>query len=497
MSNKNTNKNTNKNDSQVIVAAHLEETSVVAAGTLLICEIQDGVIQSSRLTREGKTECSCPTYKANETFAGNATPTCPHVRLSSAAKVYEACLLVKGKVLGVTSECKLALSTLIPRVLSVGGSTALPPGVILHDETADGVALTAKVTTPVLRSYALTMLAASTEGKPLGRAEVLSPDGTLDDAVETRLLLVAENIVKTKVPVEKQKAAKPDSLSQIMASFKFPPKEVFYISEPLKRQLVFAVTQGQHLLLCGPSGSGKTEVLRHTATAAGMKLVAFNLGAMSEARTSLIGSMTLVGGQTKFVRSKFIEAISTPNTMVLLDELSRAPSDAFNILLPVLDGQRTVSIDEEGGTEINIAEGVVFVATANIGMEYTGTGTLDRALKDRFMIEHVEYPPAAEEAAVIAKRCGCPMRTANLLVRLAGDQRARAEKDEEFSIVVSTRMLLLAARQMVFQIPPHEAINRCIESFFSAEGGTDSERAKVNQIARKYFPIAREGASEQ
>jgi len=264
---------------------------------------------------------------------------------------------------------------------------------------------------------------------------------------------------------------------------------VFYITETLKRQLVFALTRCKNLLLCGPSGSGKTEVIKEFAKAAGRTVVAFNLGAMTEARTSLIGSMTLTEKGTEFIRSKFIKAISTPNTIVLLDELTRAPMDAFNILLPVLDGQKTISIDEEGGAEVHVADGVVFAATANVGMEYTGTGVLDRALKDRFMIEHVSFPAQDFEAAILVKRCGCTPKIARELAKLASEQRQRVDKDEEFSLRVSTRMLILTAEQIVFGITPHEAIAHCIESFFSEEGGTESERTKMNQLSRKFFPI--------
>ena len=45
-----------------------------------------------------------------------------------------------------------------------------------------------------------------------------------------------------------------------------------------------------------------------------------------------------------------------------------------------LDGQET----------INVAEGVTFVATANIGNEYTSTRVMDKALMDRFIIVEMD-----------------------------------------------------------------------------------------------------------
>ncbi|KKK43037.1 hypothetical protein LCGC14_3169070, partial [marine sediment metagenome] len=88
---------------------------------------------------------------------------------------------------------------------------------------------------------------------------------------------------------------------------------------------------------------------------------------------------------TFFGEALFVKAIQTPGAIILLDELSRAHDDASNILMTVLDeNQRYLRIDEMPETPtIAVAEGVVFLATANVGNEYTGTRVMDRALLDR------------------------------------------------------------------------------------------------------------------
>ena len=62
-------------------------------------------------------------------------------------------------------------------------------------------------------------------------------------------------------------------------------------------------------------------------------------------------------------------------------------------MFPILDHRREINIEEENGGERNIkvAHGVRFVATANIGLEYSSTRTLDRALQDRFMTFNLPY----------------------------------------------------------------------------------------------------------
>jgi MoxR-like ATPase len=118
-----------------------------------------------------------------------------------------------------------------------------------------------------------------------------------------------------------------------------------------------------------------------------------NCGSTQDARTSLLGFFQLKDGNTEFTPSNFIKAVQQENTLIVLDELSRASDDAFNILFPILDHRREISIEEENGDSrtVKVAKGVRFIATANIGLEYSSTRTLDRALQDRFMTFNLPY----------------------------------------------------------------------------------------------------------
>ena len=89
--------------------------------------------------------------------------------------------------------------------------------------------------------------------------------------------------------------------------------------------------------------------------------------------------------------------------MILLDELSRAHPDAWNILMTVLDsGQRYLRLDEQKEqATIKVAEGVTFIATANIGNEYTSTRVMDKALMDRFTIVEMDVLNEEEESTLL------------------------------------------------------------------------------------------------
>tara|TARA_Y100000004_G_scaffold192100_1_gene252058 strand:- start:571 stop:1410 length:840 start_codon:yes stop_codon:yes gene_type:complete len=150
---------------------------------------------------------------------------------------------------------------------------------------------------------------------------------------------------------------------------------------------------GKNVMLTGATGAGKTTYCFKMAEDLDMNCEVVNCGSTQDARTSLLGFFQLEDGNTKFTPSNFIKAIQTENTLVVLDELSRASDDAFNILFPVLDHRREIHIEEQDGSSrvVKVAKGVRFIATANIGMEYSSTRTLDRALQDRFMTFNLPY----------------------------------------------------------------------------------------------------------
>ena len=118
----------------------------------------------------------------------------------------------------------------------------------------------------------------------------------------------------------------------------------------------------------------------------------------------MIGNVHFDKGKgTYFSESLFVKAIQTENAVILLDELSRAHPDAWNILMTVLDeGQRYLRLDEaDGQATIKVANGVTFVATANIGNEYTSTRVMDKALMDRFIIVEMDVLTSEEEHGLL------------------------------------------------------------------------------------------------
>ncbi len=157
-------------------------------------------------------------------------------------------------------------------------------------------------------------------------------------------------------------------------------------------------------MMTGPAGCGKTMAAKSLVNSLDRPDYYFNLGATQDPRTTLIGNTQFDTKKgTMFNPSPFVKAIQTPNTIVVLDELTRAHPEAHNILMTVLDaGQRYLRLDEASDSPVvKVAEGVSFIASANIGNEYTATRQLDRAIVDRFSIIEMDTLTSDEEKSLL------------------------------------------------------------------------------------------------
>jgi nitric oxide reductase NorQ protein len=295
--------------------------------------------------------------------------------------------------------------------------------------------------------------------------------------------------VASPTPSKKSRKESPVS-SGVM--FKLPPlpnAAEFYVSSDVWTQLCYGLAKSKNVLITGPSGSGKSEVVYKVSEACGVPLEMFNMGAMSEPRTSLIGNTHFSKeAGTWFEPSRFVGAIQKDSCCILLDELTRAERGAFNILLPLLDRQGYLALDEsEHAAIIKKSPGVCFIATANVGMEYTGTDAMDKALRDRFdCIIDMEFPPEDAEARILLSRCsGLSKADASKLVTAAKTQRHLARVESEFLEVISTRSLIAAGSQIALGVPFKVAVQFCIYNQFSADGGETSDRTKISQIFQK------------
>lgn len=267
------------------------------------------------------------------------------------------------------------------------------------------------------------------------------------------------------------------------------------ISELKWKYLMRSVVRGKNIMMTGPSGCGKTLAVQSVAKALnGRPYFYFNLGATTDPRSTLIGNTHYSKDKGTFVADAFfVQAIQTPNAIILMDELTRATPDAWNILITVLDeNQRYLRIDEKPETPtIKVAEGVTFIATANIGAEYTSTRVLDRAMLDRFAAI-VEMEPLSAEDEVKLLSMTYPhleRTTVASIAAIAAHTRHQVKSDDpKVTTSISSRLTVEMAGLIYDGFSLGEAAEVCIYPFFSDAGGVDSERTYMKQLVQKYLP---------
>ena len=121
------------------------------------------------------------------------------------------------------------------------------------------------------------------------------------------------------------------------------------------------------LLFVGPTGVGKTEVARVLARELGIELVRFDMSEYTEKHTvaKLIGSPAgYVGYEDGGLLTDAIR--KTPNCVLLLDEIEKAHSDIYNILLQVMDYAR---LTDNKGRKSDFRN-VILIMTSNAGAQY-------------------------------------------------------------------------------------------------------------------------------
>jgi nitric oxide reductase NorQ protein len=268
------------------------------------------------------------------------------------------------------------------------------------------------------------------------------------------------------------------------------PKSIV-ISDLKWKYLIRSAVRAKNIMMTGPAGCGKTMAAKALVNALKRPDFYFNLGATQDARATLVGNTHFDSARgTFFSQSAFVKAITTENAVILLDELSRAHPDAWNILMTVLDeGQRYLRLDEaEGSPIIKVANGVTFIGTANIGNEYTSTRVMDRAILDRFTTIEMDVLTDVQEFGLL-KYMFPEVDDYELkaIAEIAHHTREISKGETaKLTNMVSTRASVETAGLVYDGFSLVEAAEISILPFFSSDGGVDSERTYILQLIQKY-----------
>ena len=248
------------------------------------------------------------------------------------------------------------------------------------------------------------------------------------------------------------------------------------------------IFRGKNILVTGPSGCGKSSLGKILASITNKPFYSFNFGDTMNPSAKILGDTKFSKEEgTWFKPSRFVSAITdNSGAFIMLDEITRdRTGDLANILMPVLDGQKTLALDEsEDADVVSLDDGAFFYATANIGREYLGCAhDLDRAWKDRFCggLYELDYLPQKKEQELLQVRVPkIDEDNARRITEFAKKIRG-LYSEEELNVAVSTRMCLTTAELVVDGMKLIDALKHTVLPFYPVQAGDDTERVKVLQ----------------
>ena len=170
-----------------------------------------------------------------------------------------------------------------------------------------------------------------------------------------------------------------EAIDQVVNAIKFSKAGLLEEGKPLAS-----------LLFVGPTGVGKTEVAKTLAEELGVKLVRFDMSEYEEkhAIAKLIGSPAGYVGYEE--GGQLTEAIrKNPSSVLLLDEIEKAHSDIYNVLLQVMD---YATLTDNQGRKADFRN-VVVIMTSNAGanrLGKTSIGFSSESLNESVIMEEVK-----------------------------------------------------------------------------------------------------------
>lgn len=225
-----------------------------------------------------------------------------------------------------------------------------------------------------------------------------------------------------------------EAVSQVVNAVKFSKAGLLEENKPLAS-----------LLFVGPTGVGKTEIAKSLAAELGVKLIRFDMSEYGEkhAVAKLIGSPAgYVGYEEGGLLTEAVR--KSPSAVLLLDEIEKAHSDIYNILLQVMD---YATLTDNQGRKADFRN-IIIIMTSNAGASSLGkssigfrstsadTGVITDAVKNTFQPEFrnrlnriVVFNSMNEDMGkrvVDRKLCELSAQLALKSVEFSADKKARA-----------------------------------------------------------------------
>lgn len=262
------------------------------------------------------------------------------------------------------------------------------------------------------------------------------------------------------------KAKRHDYKSHIIEEY-YITEEPFYL--PLKDEVsLFEAAYAERIpvLLKGPTGCGKTRFLEYMTYRMSQKerrllksnrrrdgIPLITIACHEDLTASdLVGKYLLEGDTTRWVDGPLTRAVKSGG-ICYLDEVVEARKDTIVLIHPLADHRRSLYIEKKGEM-LEASDSFILVISYNPGYQSI-LKNLKHSTRQRFIAVEFTHPPKSIEARIIAHEAGVDAETAGSLALLG--EKIRNLKEQDLSEVVSTRLLIYAARMIRQGIPARRA----------------------------------------
>ena len=243
--------------------------------------------------------------------------------------------------------------------------------------------------------------------------------------------------------------------------------------------MVGTIILGAYPMFLGPTGAGKTVLARALAKALDYDFYYINCGGLFKPKQTLVGSVQAKDATTYLVEAEFLTHFKSDRpTLILLDEISRIPGQAANMMMSITDREQAYVYVEELAQRVYKGKNVIFVATANFGIEYVDTRRLDEAFMDRFIPFVLRYLGESDETKLLNMKIpGLKAADVKNFVKIANILRANSEA---LGRSISHRRVIDMAKYLSIGFSYGEIVNHMLPNLYV--NGSDDRRDQVEQI---------------
>lgn len=259
-------------------------------------------------------------------------------------------------------------------------------------------------------------------------------------------------------------------------------------------------------LFSGPTGVGKTEICKQLSSTLGMPLIRFDMSEYMEKHSisKLIGAPP---GYVGFEQGGALtDAVSkTPHCIILLDEIEKAHSDIYNVLLQLMDYG---IVTDHHGNSVNYRN-VILVMTTNAGATElskhgVGFGNEKRSGEDESAIQRIFSPEFRNRLDAIIPFASLTSEIMEKIVDKFLNELRKQLEDRDISLDITKEGKkwlrdhgfdpMYGARPLARTIDEYVKKPLADQILFGKlqKGGTVEVSVKKDQLVLEYFKICSE-----